>query len=120
MTANDLEDRLINFAVRITLLCRNLPIEKFFDAKHVANQLLRAGTHAGFHYPEARAAESTQDFHHKLKVMLKELRESRAELRYIDQMGYFEPGKVDSLIQESSELIAILTATTKKLTPKLR
>jgi four helix bundle protein len=120
MNANQLEERLINFGVRITYLCRGLPTKEFFDAKHVAGQLLRAGTHAGFHYPEARAAESTQDFRHKLKVMLKELRESRAELRYIERMKYFEKGKVDPLIQESSELIAIFTATTKKLTDKLK
>lgn len=119
MNANQLEDRLIDFGVRITYLCRELPTDKFFDAKHVAGQLLRAGTHAGFHYPEARAAESTQDFRHKLKVMLKELRESRAELRYVERMHYFEAGKVMPLIQESTELIAIFTATTKKLTEKL-
>jgi len=51
--------------------------------------------------------------------MLKELRESRAELRYIDKMTYFEKGKVLPLIEESSELIAIFTATTKKVKEKL-
>jgi len=51
--------------------------------------------------------------------MLKELRESRAELRYIDKMAYFEKGKVSSLIEESSELIAIFTATTKKIKEKI-
>ncbi len=115
MNANQLEDRLIDFGVRVTYLCRGLPTKEFFDAKHVAGQLLRAGTHAGFHYPEARAAESTKDFQHKLK----ELRESRAELRYIDKMSYFEKGKVLPLIEESSELIAIFTATTKKIKEKL-
>lgn len=119
MNANQLEERLIDFGVRISYLCRKLPTAKYFDAKHVAGQLLRAGTHAGFHYPEARAAESQKDFQHKLKVLLKELRESRAELKYVERMQYFTPGKVKPLIDESSELIAIFTATTKKLAVKV-
>lgn len=120
MNANELEERLISFGIRVTYVCRSLPTQKYFDAKHVAGQLLRAGTHAGFHYPEARAAESTRDFLHKIKVLLKELRESRAELKYIDRMQYFEKGKIDPLLQESSELIAIFTATTKKLSNQLK
>lgn len=91
MNANELEERLLDFGVRCTLLCRELYKLGHFDSKHVEGQLLRAGTHAGFHYPEARAAESTKDFIHKLKVMLKE---------------------------EASELVAIITATVKKLDEK--
>lgn len=120
MDANALEERLIEFAVRCTYLCRSLHTLKAFDAKHVAGQLLRASTHAGFHYPEARAAESTRDFLHKIKVLLKELRESKAELIYIDRMQYFEKGKLDEVIDEAGQLVAIFTATVKKLerTPK--
>ena len=115
MTANDLEERLIQFGVRCTFLCRELPTAEYFDAKHVAQQLLRASTHAGFHYPEARAAESNRDFSHKIKVLLKELRESQAELKYILHMNYFDERKVLPLIDEASQLVAIFTATVKKL-----
>ena len=118
MNANELEDRLIEYAVRISFLCRKLPTKKHIDAEHVARQLLRAGTHPGFHYPEARAAESPRDFLHKIKVLLKELRESRAELQYVERMGYFQEGKVVPLITESSELIAIFLATTRTLERK--
>ncbi|MEO0733526.1 MAG: four helix bundle protein [Bacteroidota bacterium] len=118
MDANELEDRLLNFGVRCSLLCRELPVKEYFDARHVANQLLRASTHAGFHYPEARAAESTRDFLHKIKVLLKELREAKAELKYCDQMQYFEEGKLDLILQEADELVAIFTATVKKLERK--
>jgi four helix bundle protein len=118
MNANQLEDRLIDFGVRCTLLCRQLYKLGHFDSKHVAGQLLRAGTHAGFHYPEARAAESTKDFVHKLKVMLKELRESKAELKYIIKMKYFSDEKVIPLKEEASELVAIITATVKRLDEK--
>lgn len=116
MNADELELRLVKFAVRCTMLCRALPVQEYYDAKHFADQLLRAGTHAGFHYPEARSAESKRDFLHKLKVLLKELREARAELRYVYHMKYVAPHRVSPLIQEASELIAIFIATTKKLT----
>ncbi|THH39922.1 four helix bundle protein [Neolewinella litorea] len=119
MHNHELEERLMDFSVRCSKLCRALPTRKYYDADHVAKQLLRAATHAGFHYPEARSAESTKDFLHKLKVMLKELRESRAELKYIQRMEYLAPGRVQPLVQEANELIAMFTAGTKKLSDKM-
>ncbi len=119
MHNHELAERLLEFSVRCTKLCRALPTKKHYDADHVAKQLLRAATHAGFHYPKARSAESTRDFLHKLKVLLKELREARAELRYIQRMEYVSPDRVDPLIRESSELVAMFTAGTKKLSAKM-
>ena len=49
------------------------------DAKHIANQFMRSGTHPGIHYGEARAAESDKDFLHKLKMINKELGEEFIE-----------------------------------------
>ena len=118
MNATELEDRLIAFGVRCTYLCRELYKLGHFDAKHVAGQLLRASTHAGFHYPEARAAESTRDFVHKLKVLLKELRETKAELKYVQSMQYFSAEKVNDLLDEAGQLIAIFTATVNRLKEK--
>ena len=120
MNANELEERLLEFGVRCTHLCRGLHKIGEFDSKHVAGQLLRASTHAGFHYPEARAAESNKDFVHKIKVLLKELRESKAELRYILKMNYFDDNRVHPLLEEASQLVAIFTATVKKLDNKNR
>ena len=111
MEARELETRLIEYAVRCSKLCRELYQLEHFDARHVAGQLIRASTHPGFHYPEARAAESTRDFVHKLSVLLKELRESQAELRYVQQMQYFPKLKVEPLLQEAGELVAIFTST---------
>ena len=118
MNAVQLEERLLAYGVRCSLLCRALPTGRYFDAEHVAKQLLRAATHPGFHYPEARAAESTKDFLHKVKILLKELRESHAELRYIRRMEYVTPQRIDPLIQEANELVSIFTATTRKLANK--
>ena len=60
----DIEERLINFAVSIVKLCDKLP--KTAEGSHNAGQLLRFGTAPAAHYAEARGAESTKDFIHKL------------------------------------------------------
>ena len=71
----DLEDRLIAFAGEICLLIDRFPTTPV--AKHVGTQLMRSATSPFANYGEAQAAESRQDFLHKLKVCLKELRETR-------------------------------------------
>ncbi|MEM6395344.1 MAG: four helix bundle protein [Bacteroidota bacterium] len=121
MTQEILENRLINYGVACSKLTRKLPSAKYYDAKNVTSQLIRAATSPGFHYGETRAAESTKDFLHKLKLNLKELRESYNELRYIDRMEYFQndSAELDRLIKEASELIAIFTATVKKVQARL-
>ena len=70
--ADELEDRLIDFAVRIINLANALPDSP--AAKHIGRQLLRSGTSPAPNYAEGRGAESSADFIHKLKVALKELK----------------------------------------------
>ena len=71
----DLEERLLEFSVRIIRLTRK--IEKSEAGKHVANQLLRSSTSPLANHAEAQSAESPKDFIHKLKISLKELRETQ-------------------------------------------
>ncbi len=71
---DDIQERLIDFAVRTIKLCSALP--KTPDGKHIAGQLLRCGTSPAPNYGEARGAESSRDFVHKLGIVLKELNES--------------------------------------------
>ena len=77
----DLEGRLIDFAVRIIRTAESLPKTKV--GKHVAGQLIRCGTSAAPNYGEAQSAESRSDFIHKMKISLKELRETRVWLLMI-------------------------------------
>ncbi|MBN1513706.1 MAG: four helix bundle protein [Phycisphaerae bacterium] len=70
----DLQDRFIDYAVRIIKLSEALPETK--AGKHVSSQILRSGTSPAPNYGEAQSAESKADFVHKLKVALKELRET--------------------------------------------
>jgi four helix bundle protein len=74
----DLEERLIDFAVRIIRISESLP--KTRVGNHIAGQLIRSGTSSAPNYGEAQSAESRSDFIHKMKVCLKELRETRVWL----------------------------------------
>lgn len=103
----DLEDRLINFAVRIIALSEQLPNTK--AGKHIAGQILRSGTSPAPNYGEAQSAESIADFIHKLKVSLKELRETYVWLKIIIRSKQIQPPeKCIPLLEENNELIAIL------------
>ena len=106
----DLEDRLIDFAVRIIHTAESLPNTKV--ANHIAGQLIRCGTSPAPNYGEAQAAESRADFIHKMKVCLKELRETRVWLLMIVRAKLINPvSKLDSLIQENNELILIFVTS---------
>lgn len=71
---DDIEERLVSFAVRVIKLCDSLPQTR--AGSHIAGQLLRSGTSPAANYAEARNAESVNDFIHKLKICLKELNET--------------------------------------------
>jgi four helix bundle protein len=106
----DLEDRLIDFAVRIIRMAESLPKTKV--GNHIAGQLTRCGTSPAPNYGEAQSAESRADFIHKMKVCLKELRETRVWLLIIVRAKLIKPvSKLDSLIQESNELISIFVTS---------
>jgi four helix bundle protein len=106
----DLEERLLNYSVRIIRLADSLVSTR--AGNHVAGQLLRSGTSPLPNHGEAESAESVADFGHKLRICLKELRESRRWLRLIHRVPLVEkPAKVESLIGETEELIRIFVAS---------
>ena len=115
----DLEERLIDFAVRIIRIAESLPKTKV--GNHIAGQLIRCGTSPAPNYGEAQSAESRSDFIHKMKVSLKELRETRVWLFIIVRANLIRPtSKLEPLINENNELISIFvtsirTAKEKKL-----
>jgi four helix bundle protein len=106
----DLEERLIDFAVDIIRMAESLPKSKV--ANHIAGQLIRCGTSPAPNYGEAQSAESRADFIHKMKVCLKELRETRVWLLMIVRAKLIKPvSKLDAMIQESNELISIFVTS---------
>jgi four helix bundle protein len=106
MNKHDLEERLIDFAVTIIEIAQTMPDSK--AASHLAGQLLRSGTSPALNYGEDQSAESRKDFIHKIKIVLKELRESIICLKIIYRTKLFkEEEKVIHAINESNELISI-------------
>jgi four helix bundle protein len=103
----DLQDRLIDYAVRIIRLSESLPETR--AGKHVSSQILRSGTSPAPNHGEAQGAESRADFVHKLKISLKELRETGTWLKIIAKAQMIESVSLPApLLEETDELIAIL------------
>lgn len=109
--ADVLENRLIDFAVRVMNLADALPETPV--GKHIPRQLLRSGTSPAPNYAEARGAESNADFVHKLKIALKELNETSIWLRIVCRAGLKTTKLVEELIDENQQLCRILNASVK-------
>ena len=105
----DLEDRLLEFAVRLTKLVDALPNSR--TGNHVAGQLLRCGTSPFANHGEVQAAESRKDFIHKLGVCFKELKEVRRWLRFIARVELVSAQRLRPLLIENEELIRIFAAS---------
>ena len=102
----DLEDRLVNYAVLIVEICDNMKDTK--ASNHLSGQLIRSGTSPALNYGEAQGGESRRDFIHKIKVVLKELRESFVCLKIIYRSNlYKSEEKMKLAMNENNELISI-------------
>lgn len=111
MKPQELEDRLINFAVMVIGVVEVLPNSK--AGNHIAGQLVRSGTSPAPNYGEARSAESRKDFIHKMKISLKELRESVIWLKIVLRKNLVDERLVTKAIAECGELIAIFVSSTR-------
>lgn len=109
--ADQLEERLIDFAVRIVKLSARLP--KTPAGRHIASQILRSGTSPAPNYGEARGGESAADFVHKLRIVLKELNETTIWLRVIERSELMKRELIAGMAAENSELCKIFTASLK-------
>ena len=108
----DLEDRLLRYAAAIIRLVESLP--KTRAGSHLGGQLLRSGTSPLLNHGEAQAAESPKDFAHKLRICLKELRESHRSLRLIKEVPLLKTTThLDALLDETDQLIRIFVASVK-------
>ena len=105
-TRYDLSERLVEFASNMIQIATALP--STFAGNHLANQLVKSGTSPALNYGEAQGAESRNDFIHKLKIALKELRETHCCLRIIQKQNWLKEDKLAKIIDENSQLIAIL------------
>ncbi len=109
--ADELESRLIEFAVRVIKLSARLP--RTPAGKHIAGQILRSGTSPAPNYGEARGGESHADFVHKLGIVLKELNETQIWLHVIERSGMIKPSLLNDMMKESQEVCRIFTSSLK-------
>jgi len=102
----DLEQRLIRFSVLILEIAKEMPNTR--TGSHLAGQLIRSGTSVSLNYGEAQSGESRKDFIHKMKIILKELRETYICLKIIFLAKLFKSAvKMESAKTECNELISI-------------
>lgn len=103
----DLEDRFVDFTCRMIDVVEALPNTR--AGNYIAGQLIRSGHSPTFNYGEVQGAESRNDFIHKMAVVLKELKECRTALKIILKKEMIKPiSKLDNIIKETEELIAIV------------
>jgi four helix bundle protein len=115
----ELEERLINFAVMIVEICENMKDTK--ASNHLAGQLIRSGTSPALNYGEAQGGESRKDFIHKIKVVLKELRESYVCLKIIYRSKLHKSDEMMKLaMNENNELISIFVKSAETAQKNLK
>ncbi len=102
----DLEDRLVKFAKSIAILAEELPGN--FEGKYIAGQITRSGISSALNYGEAKSAESCSDFIHKMKISLKELRETFIALKILkENQSQKVREKAEHCFSECNQLISI-------------
>jgi four helix bundle protein len=107
--ADELQLRLNRFGARTTRVAQSLTAT--VDGRYISKQILRSGLAAAPNYAEARAAESRADFIHKLRIVMKELNETRSWLEQIVANGLHSHDKMVAIIAENRELCFIIAAS---------
>ena len=108
MQNNNLLDRTFKFGVNCIIFLRTLPRD--FEYNVIKLQLTKSSTSIGANYEESQAGSSKADFKNKVRISLREARESYYWLRVIKALERSENEQLESLIQESKELKNILAS----------
>jgi four helix bundle protein len=108
MQNNNLLDRTFKFGVNCIIFLRTLPRD--FEYNVIKLQLTKSSTSIGANYEESQAGSSKADFKNKVRISLREARESNYWLRVIKALERPENEQLESLIQESKELKNILAS----------
>ncbi|SNY94878.1 four helix bundle protein [Flagellimonas pacifica] len=111
----DLEDRFVQLAANIALFCKDLPSN--FAGNYYGNQLLRSGGSAALNFGEAQGTITNKDYRFKASLVLKELKESRVNLRILDKISYGSEQIKHNLLDEIEQLVKIISTIIKNKTP---
>ncbi|WP_298510163.1 four helix bundle protein [uncultured Kordia sp.] len=108
----DLQKRLVKFSANV--IVNSSALKKEYASEHLIKQLIRSSTSAALNYGEAQSAESKRDFIHKMKICLKELRESQVNMEIMVEANLIQDeNKFKQNQKECSELVAIFTTSIK-------
>lgn len=107
----DLEDRLVDFAANTVLFCKDLPSD--MTGQYYGNQLLRSAGSSALNFGEAQGTNSDRDYINKSSISLKELKESRVNLKILSKVNYGNELKRAELLDELEQLIRIITTIIK-------
>lgn len=106
MKSNDLLERTFRFGVNCLKFLRKLPNDS--ESKLIRFQLGKSCTSLGANYEESQAGSSKADFRNKVKIALREARESHYWLRVLESLDGYNSDEFKYLLQESKELKNIL------------
>ena len=109
----ELEKRTKTFAISIIKLSSSLPYTP--EGKVIRNQITKSGTSVGANYREANRARSKADFTNKIKICESEASETVFWLEIIDELNWSETQKVQLILSEANEILAIFTSVATKL-----
>lgn len=107
----DLEDRLVDFAANIVLFCKDLPSD--MTGQYYGNQLLRSTGSSALNFGEMQGAQTDKDFKNKATISLKELKESRINLKILTKIQYGDSARRLMILDEVEQLIKILATIIK-------
>ncbi len=113
---NDLENRLFDFGIRVIKYLRKQP--NTIEFKIIKNQLIKSSTSSGANYEESQAGSSKPDFSNKVRISLREMRESNYWLRVIAGISEESDNELEILLNESKELKLILGSIMQKTRTK--
>ena len=107
----DLEARLVDFAACVALFCKDLSTD--MTGQYYGNQLMRSGGSAALNFGEAQGLNSDRDYINKAGIHLKELKESRVNLKILSKVNYGVELKRNTLLDEPEQLIRIIATIIK-------
>jgi four helix bundle protein len=111
--SKELELRTKKFAISIIRLSASLP--QTVEAKVIRNQITKSGTSVGANYREANRSRSKSDFSNKISICESESSETCYWLDIINDMQWIDRSRIEPLLDESNQLLAIFTSVGKQL-----
>lgn len=116
MTESIMSQRAMDYAVRIVELHKELVHKK--KEFQIADQIKRSGTAIGALLCEAKFAESTADYIHKMKIALKECHETEYWLTILQRTDYLTNEEFDGFMNDNTEIKRMLISSIKTLQDK--